>query len=387
MTEQFDPSRCDLCGGLQTKVVATAPTGRVMRSDRTILSGRLCKIACTTCGLVRSGEQAFSSDLNLYYGDTYDPEPADHVFYTAGGSTTRSRVFADWMVGIAGTALWSGARRIAEIGSGAGHLLGEMSRRFPDASFVGVEPGRRARAAAAASGYEVRERIEELPRASCHAIVAIAVLEHVASPMTFLNAVRARLTPGGTLILAQPTQDVVSYDVLFADHLHHFGTSHVEHYARKCGFRQQTSVVGHPLMPNFSLHVWGTGEPLPFTWRGGPAPTRCAKAAAQVLQDMARLDALLGELGRDGRRVAAFGVHEVFALARAYSTLGTFALTCALDDEPERRADIGCPIVRPEAASGLGVTDALLTMNAVHYPTAMARLERLGIRSHPVLTP
>jgi hypothetical protein len=43
-------------------------------------------------------------------------------------------------------------------------------------------------------------------------------------------------------------------------------------------------------------------------------------------------------------------------------------------------------VVTPEIAPSLGVTDALLTMNVVHYPVAAARLERLGICSHPVLS-
>ena len=357
-----------------------------MRSDRVILPGHLCKLQCAVCGLVRSGGQDFGDDVSSYYADAYDSGASDHLFYTASGPIPRSVVFADWIAGSTDADVWVGAPAVVEIGSGAGYLLREMAGRFPRASFTAVEPGRRAADRLSATGVDAVADIDDVPDKSRDVIVAVAVLEHVVSPTVFLATIRKRLTDRGTLILAQPTQDVQSYDVLFADHLHHFASAHLEHYARKCGFREVRRIVGHPLMPNFSLHVWRAAESLEHGWEEPPASSLSAASAAAVMADMARLNAWLEQSTGESRRIAAFGVHEVFAVTRAYSDLGNFPIVCGLDDEPDRRGEHPFPIVRPEQAHDLGVTDAVLTMNAVHYPVASRRLEQLGIRPHPVLT-
>jgi hypothetical protein len=40
----------------------------------------------------------------------------------------------------------------------------------------------------------------------------------------------------------------------------------------------------------------------------------------------------------------------------------------------------------PEDCLSLGVQDVLLTMNKVFYEYAQERLERLGLKAHPVLS-
>ncbi len=386
MSGGYDPGWCDLCGSAAGDVVVAGTSGRMMRSDRVILPGNLTKLRCAVCGLVRSGNREFGADLSGYYANTYDPGVKDHLFYTLDGPVTRSSVIADWMVRSTGDDVWAGSRVVAEVGAGSGHLLQQLSRRFPESSFIAVEPGRDAAMRTAARGFEVCDDIARVHPASCDIVVAAAVVEHVASPTVFLRWLRSRLRAGGTLVLTQPTQDVASYDILFADHLHHFGTAHLAAYARKCGFRQKRAEVGHPLMPNFSLHVWRAAEPADASWRDAPAATLSVVSAERVMNDCTRLNALLDRCSMEGRRLAAFGLHEAFAIARAYSALGDFPLVCGLDDEPDRRGEFHFPVVRPEAARGLGVTDALLTMNVWHYPVAARRLDQLQIRHHPVLS-
>jgi SAM-dependent methyltransferase len=386
MRDTYNPRSCDLCGGVAADVVVSSTSGRIVRSDRVILAGHLSKLGCARCGLVRAGDQEFGADLASYYTDSYDPGAPDHLFYTLDGPVTRSSIFADWMISATGIDVWTGRPIVAEVGAGSGHLLSELSRRFPDGRFIAVEPGRDAAARTAALGFEVSRDVEGVLPGSCDVVVAAAVLEHVASPTRFLNSLRTRLRPGGTLILTQPTQDVASYDVLFADHLHHFGRAHLAGYARKCGFHEKRSQVGHWLMPNFSLHVWQAAERSNESWQGAPAATLSAASAARVMADLARLDTFLDRCAREGRRLATFGLHEAFAIALAYSGLGGFPLVCGLDDEPDKRGRFDFPVVRPEEAPAFGVTDALLTMNALHYPVATRRLDRSHIRSHPVLS-
>jgi hypothetical protein len=103
---------------------------------------------------------------------------------------------------------------------------------------------------------------------------------------------------------------------------------------------------------------------------------------------MDRLDRTLERLAREGRRVAAFGLQEVYWLARCYSRLGEFPLALGLDDSPDRPeyARLPFPVVRPEEAPAHGIQDVALTMNRTYYAQATERLSRLGLRVHPLLS-
>jgi SAM-dependent methyltransferase len=363
-------------------------TGRAMRSDRVVVPTDLCKYQCSRCGLVR-GEPAWSDNLHALYTGDYAVAPPDYVFHTADGPVTRSALFCRWIVEAMGAFRWRNVGKCLEIGAGAGALLAEFQERFPDTRFEGIELSAPAVAAARELGRNVRQRdLDDVTGTDYDAIYAVAVLEHVPSPTQFLTAIRRRLRPGGWLFLTQPTQDVPSYDAFFVDHLHHFGSEHLRGYARKCGFREVGCVVGHEWMPNFSLHLWqAAGSPAAYAWYGPPEPTACADAVRRVCGDLARLDDTLDRLTAERRRVAVFGLNEVYGLARAYSQLGSYPVVCGLDDRPEQPAyrQLDFPVVVPEACTTFGVQDVVLAVNQVYYPHAMPRLERLGVIVHPIL--
>jgi SAM-dependent methyltransferase len=386
----YDPARCDLCGSGEAETLVRLRSGRAMRSDRTLVEFDLEKRRCSRCGLVRDARRLGPGELEAYYAHEYASrlQPGEHVFYTPNGPVPRSRLLADWLVCVPGEHRWRRARRGLEVGAGSGVLLQELRRRFPGLALTGVEPGGAASAFAREKGLELRGSIEEAP-GDLDLAYAVAVIEHVASPTAFLKALRPRLRPGGSLILCQPTQDVPSYDVLFVDHLHHFGTGHLRAYARKCGFVERGFVVGHEWMPNFSLHLFeATEEAEEFCYTGPPLQTEAGVSAARVVADFARLDARLAGLGRAGRRVAVLGLNEVYWLARAYSSLGSFPVVCGLDDDPGRpeHGRLGFPVLVPERCPELGVQDVLLAVNTVYYPQLKERLRPLGVVVHEVLT-
>ena len=393
MALPFDPSRCDLCGSTDDEVLVHVPTGRAMRSDLGSVAVSLEKRACLRCGLVRSGGTRGDLGLDTYYEEEYTVGlQQEHRFYSAQGPVPRSAVFADWFLEAAPEAAWRRGQRILEIGAGSGRLLGELARRFPESEFVGFEPHRAAAARARANGLAVHDSWSQVGTAYDLAY-SVAVVEHVASPTAFLGDIATRLRPEAKLLLSQPIQDVPSYDVFFVDHLHHFGSAHLRAYARKCGFEEERVTIGHPLMPNFSLHLWRREDTPPVgaeaesAWRGPRASTTCAETAHRVLRDMARVDALLVRFLREGRRVAVFGLREVYWLARCYSTVGDFPFVCGLDDEPDRPeyAALEFPVLRPEDCPAKGVQDVILAMNALYYPAVRERLGRLGVAAHPVL--
>jgi SAM-dependent methyltransferase len=360
-----------------------------MRSDQVVVTRDLVKDRCLVCGLVRSRDMPDADELLAYYGEDYTVAAADYMFYAPEGPRPRSAVLCAWLSEAFGVYRWRGSKRCLEVGAGAGALLEQFARRFPDLQPEGLELGPEAHEAQRRGLNVRRAPVGETPEGIYDLIYSVAVVEHVPSPTQFLTDLRRRLRPGGLLYLCQPTQDVCSYDVFFVDHLHHFGTEHLRAYARKCGFRELGFVVGHELMPNFSLHLWQAHDgPGQFDWHGPPGYTACAEAARRAEADLHRLDETLRDLARRERRVGVFGVNEVFGLARAYSALGDFPLCCGLADNPAGvpRAGLNFPIVPPEACRDFGVQDVILAVNTVYHAQVRRRLEPLGVAVHPVLT-
>ena len=382
---------CDLCGSGDYSRLLQISAGRSMRSDRRVIDCNLEKYFCNRCGLVRGGDLFNSQNLQDYYSDEYtlSEQSAEYFFHTPQGSISRSSIFCEWIVSM-GAHRWEPAMRCLEVGAGSGLLLREFIRRFPDKTFKGIELNRAAVMRAQRRGLPVQQGEPlSLDEGEFDLIYSIAVLEHVASPTKFISDLRRLLKPRGLLFLCQPTQDVPSYDVFFIDHLHHFGSEHLHQYARKGGFRELGFVVGHQWMPNYSLHLWQSVEPpTEFAWAGPPGYTTCAQTGREVMADMARLDRLLVELSEQRRRVAVFGLNEVYWLARAYSGLGDFPVVCGLDDEPDKAdyATLGFPVLVPENCLALGIQDVILTMNRVYYGQARERLSRLGLNVHGVLS-
>ena len=294
----------------------------------------------------------------------------------------------DWILSVTGNGPWESAKRCLEIGAGSGALIRAFQERYPKIVFDGLEPSAAAVALARQKGISLLQQpLSDLKNGTYDLVYSVTVIEHVASPTDSLRRIRQRLKPGGCLVLVQPTQDVPSYDLFFADHLHHFGTEHLRRYAQKTGFREVRSAVGHQWMPNFSVHLWEALESIEeFSWDGDPEVLRCESAVREVLADMESLEQTLKLLKREDRRVAAFGLGEAYWLLRTYSSLSEFPVVCGLDDMPDRPEykDLGFPVMLPEDCARLGIQDVLLTMNKTYYDHARQRMERLGMTVHPI---
>lgn len=375
-------SGCDLCGTTGGRLLQVS-SPRALRSDRRIVAGPLQKIECETCGLVRSVEP--SAIDPAFYAHDYQLDRGDHEFLTAQGPVARSAVMADWIARLAASArLELSGRRILEVGAGRGYLLSEITSRWPDARCAGMELSVDAATHARARGLDVTAVPLDERTPDAEIVISVAVLEHVPSPTLFLHAIRRVLKPGGHAMLIQPTQDVPSYDVLFVDHLHHFGMSHVRAFASKCGFDTICDEVGFAFMPNFSAHLLRAGDVSP--WDGGASRTCAAATMTRIVEDLARFAEEFRRLTAAGRRVAVFGLHEAFAVVRAYSDINTSDIAVGVADDVSNAEyrELPFPVITPDACAGAGVTDVFLTMNAVHYPFASSRLAALGLRAIPV---
>ncbi len=384
MIPGYDPGVCDLCGATAHHTLLDKALSRSMTSDGRIVAELLRKQECARCGLVRHGHPAASQVLTTHYQADYTLNISgeqEHHFYTSAGPKPRSAVFAEWMWSLLPATVVD-VPTVLEVGCSAGHLLARVQEKLPAARCFGTEMSAQAVLQAQENGLSVVQGgIEAAPDHRYDLIYCIGVLEHVPSPRAFLGGLRERLSPEGTLLLCQPTQDVPGYDVYFADHLSHFGSDHLRMYAHQAGFREQAMMAGHPLMPNFSMHVWRLDEAreAPPIWDGR---TRCREAIDHYEAYFRRVDALVDAVAADpGRRLAVFGLNEVFALLMAYTGLGETEIVCGLSDvEPPRPVDF--PVVKPEEAVEHGITDVLLCINTIYLDRVRARLIPLGMAVH-----
>jgi 2-polyprenyl-6-hydroxyphenyl methylase / 3-demethylubiquinone-9 3-methyltransferase len=106
-------------------------------------------------------------------------------------------------------------KRILDVGCGAGLLTEPLARLGGAATGVDAAPENiaAAREHAAGQGLAIEYRagdIAALEIGSFDLITAMEVIEHVTDPSAFVDALTARLAPGGLLILSTPNRTALS---------------------------------------------------------------------------------------------------------------------------------------------------------------------------------
>lgn len=308
----FQTDSCDLCGG-QT-AVTLLQSRRSMTSDARVTNVPLHKVACERCKLARNGSAATAEELSEYYRREYSLNDRvaaqEHTFVVDGIPTPRSQFIHDQIVSLLGGAL-DPTLRLLEVGCGAGELLS----KFAVSEKRGIELSGRAVEQAQAAGLAVQQGGYDAVSGEFDLIVAFGVIEHVPSPSHFLEALRRSLAPNGRLVLGQPIQDAVSYDIFFNDHLHHFWVDHLRLYFQKSGLAEQASRVGIGPLPNFSLHVLTRSEPAKPSFE-----TSVEWDLRVFQQQFAALEEFVAR--RPGESpLYAFGASEVLSLFDANTSL------------------------------------------------------------------
>ncbi len=189
MNSRATADRCFLCGGAQ-------------RTRFTL--GERCLLYCAPCQLGQLAPLPTDAELAALYASQAYFEGSDRVGYAdyVAQAPQHARSFRrqlEWLLAR------GPVHDLLEIGCGPGLFLTE-ARRLGVATTVGTDLNPWAVDAARARGLDARlGSIESVPAtARFDAIVLLDVLEHVAEPLPFLAAVRARLRPEGRLLVMTP---------------------------------------------------------------------------------------------------------------------------------------------------------------------------------------
>ncbi|HYM79326.1 MAG TPA: class I SAM-dependent methyltransferase [Candidatus Dormibacteraeota bacterium] len=336
---------------------------------------------CRECGLIRDGVGFEFEDLTAHYGKSYQLNTTDsgeeHVFFSPAGPVPRSQVIHDWIVQIKPDISGS----VLEVGCGQGSVLERLTASFPQAQFSGIDMNEQAAGRARRKGLDVKVGSSTDIVDRYDLIIAFGVLEHVPSPTNFLTDLRERLSPRGELVVGQPMQNVPSYDLFFVDHLHHFTTNHVRLLGQNVGLEQTGLLEGCALVSNFSLHRFRKAalEKPAIHFENPPS----IQSIRKYLDAFAKINSFVSQ----SRRIAVFGTGEVFTLLYAYTDLATTEIACGLDDNRDRRENHAWPfpVIRPEEAHSLSVSDVLLSVNPRYNEMVVERLRALGLKPTVIL--
>jgi SAM-dependent methyltransferase len=382
----YDPNICDFCGANESTTIIEKMNNRGLVSGSSIIRRGLKKVTCSRCGLVRDGLPIEGYNLAEYYSQDYQFNikmvGEEHLFYTSEGPIPRSEVIHDWILKLKPQRAWNNINTALEVGCGQGNLLSGLSKTFPTILFNGVDLNKQAITIAKDKGLRVTMgSVEDAPSDKYDLIFAFGVLEHTPSPTSFLKALRGKLSKNGEVIIGQPVQDVENYDLFFVDHLHHFSSKHIKLLSKKVGFSEEKHIIGHPLIPSFSLHLLKIQEPdtINLHTLKLPIKTTCVTTIRKYQRIFKAIDLKLENISSN-ERLAVFGVSNIFALFYAYTNLANVKLVCGLDDfiGHQHYNPWPFPVVSPEKALELGITKVFLCVNPIYYSLIIPKIKKIN---------
>jgi 2-polyprenyl-3-methyl-5-hydroxy-6-metoxy-1,4-benzoquinol methylase len=249
--------RCDLCNSTKFEILIDRK-GPSMLSDRKIIKKNLKKIECMNCGLVCNSQMFEKIKIKENYEKNYSYNPSekgDTFFFSDSGSTERSTQIFEWILENISKEKLEKAKSIIEVGCGQGNLLSKFFKKFPEKEIIGLELNRDAIKIGKKKGLDIRD-LAKSKNLKADIIISYAVIEHTPSPKKFLRTLANHLNSNGLLIIGQPNQDKIYYDIFFWDHLFHFSSKHIDDLGRQVNLLPIKKSKGKWPVDSFSLHVF-----------------------------------------------------------------------------------------------------------------------------------
>jgi SAM-dependent methyltransferase len=355
---------CDLCGGVETEVLHVSPRVEIETTD-----GRMemdvTNVVCVRCGLVYVSPRMDEGEAAAFYAHQFRVESVDHDDPTGDGTPIRGAASRRSQVEyILRHGAPTSGRRVLDVGCFEGYFLHLLARE--GWTTFGVEPSLVAsRTARERHGVETFAGMyEDAPYADgAFDVVALRhVLEHVRRPTETLLRVHRQLADGGRLFLEVPnvyTPIGGKLDDFFTfQHVTNFSPATIRMLLEKCGFRVYHMDTD---LPYFAMRLIAVKDPeardVPreFRLRSDLDTVRRVYACyreqrERAVRDLAgRVDQLVADCNRDGKRIAVFGAgfHTQELLRR--TRLREARLVGLLDNDRRKqgREILGLPVVAP----------------------------------------
>lgn len=177
---------CILCGAGQRTPVCTKNGFQIVR--------------CASCGLVFVDPMPSPGTLEAYYREGYDQ--FRYSFSSPGDDPPKRRMGELRLL-----ERHAGTRRsVLDVGAAFGHFL--VNARSHGWEVTGVEPQDNARTRARERFHlEISASIDQVPDGCVDTVTLWHVIEHIATPITFLQSIRPKLRERGIIALTTPNID------------------------------------------------------------------------------------------------------------------------------------------------------------------------------------
>jgi len=371
--------KCCLCESNLWLPIPDPIDGRSITTAGNLLNQSLSKGHCQQCGLLQRINSAFVGKSDFY-------EERYSGYYSRAGAQSydapRYSVMADWMCAALGS---FEPRSILDVGCGAGWTMRTTRERFPVSEIEGIEPSKINADLARQAGFEVHVgKIGEGggPQKTYDLIYANNVLQHVLSPIEFLDELRGLLSPEGFLILTCPDSSRPSNEMLWVDHNYSYSPYHLMQLAQKTGFHAKTWMKNPDnvtlLDKQLILLSKQNGSPGPElpnipAW----SPEESYKARSHYAESWREIHRFLGAQAKAFSRIFNFGASSwTFLLAGYCPDYWGKVDCCVVDNFSGNCLD---KVVKPLSEIEMGSGDGLaLGVNPVTQESYARRFQSEG---------
>ena len=246
---------CKLCASLNFQDVLTF--NKLFFSDGNQSDEKLVKEECQNCGTIRT---KLKMNLDEFYLKNYQPSRnTDTIALVNNEEVNRSTFVYNWIKDLIPNNLYKEIKNIFEIGCGQGYLL----EKFDIKDKSGIEPSQTASKLASNIATIRNIGYEQISDQEKYDLVfSYCVVEHVENPNNFLQKNHQILNQKGLMCIALPIQDKFNYDLVFADHIHHFENENFISLLNNNGFEVLNFENGRGSYFNIGMYVCQKKEVL-----------------------------------------------------------------------------------------------------------------------------
>lgn len=322
----FVPVKCCACAQpVQAAQAALFDFPTVVSDCRPWTNGRAVG-RCTTCGLMQRlldpTRAAEYRDVYAHYAMySHARDGSDQQNFDADGMMSRT----EKILRVVTPQLAAQPQAVLDIGCGSGAGLVSLARAFPQARIDGFEPNDKPAERQPHFPANVGQiHTRTLPEGTRYDLITLFhVLEHVEDLDGLFAMVRARLAPGGTLLVQVPYPALNPFDYVIADHVWHF--THRSLVALAARMQMRVTYSGNAIIAKELTLMAQVGEGAPDSIDDETAAEEAS--LAWLVEYKAFLDTLAAP------QVAVYGTGP--AGAWTGTVLGD-AVVAYLDDDPAR---------------------------------------------------
>jgi len=357
--------KCDLCDSTKFEVLIDRK-GPSMLSDRKIIKKNLKKIECMRCGLVCNAQILQKTKIEEEYKKNYSynlSHKGDTFFFSNSGFTERSTQIFEWILENISKEKLTNAKSIIEVGCGQGNLLSKFVKQFPKKKIIGLELNKNAIKIGRRKGLDIRN-LTESNNIKADIIISYAVIEHTPSPKNFLRLLSNYLNHNGLLVIGQPNQDEIYYDIFFWDHFFHFSSKHIDDFGRHVNLIPIKKLSGRWPVDSFSLHFFKKSNRKikpKIVYR----KTKVRNSIEYYERIFRKMNIFLKENRK--QKLAVFGLGEIFSLFYTYTDLKKIKIEYGIDDFPNKESNFSFPVISSEKAEKCYKGPIIFCVNPNYY--------------------